>query len=143
MNHRFLLEFVCSVCAVSAEEDAQTFSINIDSCLMISVHQVVAVGALVLTVIECELIVDIPTLRAFLAGREPPVHLDKMATLSLRLVSKHPYKVAPSVVTGRFAKMESSFDSSLSALGACIIYGSKISPFRFRYVSDPLKLVYA
>ena len=112
MNHRFLLEFVCSVCAVSAEEDAQTFSINIDSCLMISVHQVVAVGALVLTVIECELFVDISTLRAFLAGWEPPVHLDKMATPSLRLVSKHPYKVAPSVVTGRFAKMESSFDSS-------------------------------
>ena len=69
-------------------------------------------GTLVLTVIEYELIVDIPTLRAFLAGREPPVHLDKMAALSLRLVSKHPYKVAPSVVTGRFAKMESSFDSS-------------------------------
>ena len=95
-----LLGFVYSACAVSAEEDTQTFSINIDSCLMISIHQVVAVRTLVLTVAERQLLVNVAAFGAFLTGWKPPVNFDKVATLSFGLISKHPRKVTPSIIAG-------------------------------------------
>ena len=88
-----------SACA-GTEKDAQTFIVDVDSSLMISIHQVVAVRTLVLTVAERQLLLNVPTPGAFLTGWKPPVNFDKAATLSLRLISKHPHKVIPSIIAG-------------------------------------------